>query len=132
MEDIGMAKKNNAICVLFVALCVLFPGLASAAEYTIHKGEIVSQIVLKLTGNPDFRRDGISVVTDHGRAIARSKFDYVRPDWKVVVEDKLIKTVRVERSAGKTLAQVCNSSVDPRCVPKLAKLNSIVTSRMSK
>lgn len=123
---------NAKISTFFVLACVLYPGLASAAEYIIQKGQNVSQIVMSITGSPNYTKDGIRVITDKGRVISRAKFDHVRPDWKVVVDDKLAKTVRVEGSAGKTLAQVCTGSIDQRCALKLAKLNSIITSRTSK
>lgn len=123
------------IVVLFF-LVLLFPRVLLAAEYEIKKGEIVSQIVLKLTGSANYLRDGIKVVTDRGVVISgvksRLKFDHVRPNWTVVVDDSLAKTVQVKGSAQKTLAQVCSELVGPRCVQKLSALNGISKQQLAK
>ncbi|MEO8065645.1 MAG: hypothetical protein ABI643_02205 [Candidatus Doudnabacteria bacterium] len=118
-----MAKKF-VVALIFAFL--FFPLAAQAAEKEIKKGDTVSKIVLQLTGSPNYRKAGIKVITDKQVEISLSRFDHVQPKWVVVVEDQLAKTVLINKSAGKTLAKVCEEdSKVGNCVNKLARLNSI-------
>ena len=116
--------------ILFFGVVLLFSQAALASdyvpfEYVIVKGDSVSKVALKLTNSLNYKRDGIVVVTKTGQVRPQAKIDHIEPGWKIQFNPIFITTKQVTESKGKTLAQVCAGSSDPRCVRKVAKLNSI-------
>ena len=113
--------------ILFFVIVALFPR-AATADYVkgeIGKGRWVSHIVFELTGDTNYKKDGITVVATGGRVVPQAKWDVVQSGWEVRIDPSLVKTKQVAKSEGKTLLQVCEGSLDPRCVRKLASLNNI-------
>lgn len=121
-----MAKR---ILILFFGILLLCSQAVLAAdhvpfEYVIVKGDTVSEVVLKLTNSLKYRRDGIVVVTRSGKVRPSAKLDHIQPEWKILIDQSYITTVKVLESKGRTLAQVCSGSADPGCVRKLSRLNT--------
>jgi hypothetical protein len=125
-----MVKK-----VLLTLLALLALAASAEAREVIHvvaSGDTVSQVVLTMTGSANWHRAGITVVTNHGHEVSRTKFDRILPGWQVRIAEDLVKSHLIAQSAGKTLAELCEGSADPRCVHRLAKLNGLKRSRIAK
>jgi hypothetical protein len=116
-----------SVLVLFLAL----PQIAAGEEYFLKSGDTVSAVVFKVTRNAAYYRGpGVKVFDKHGRELPKSQYDWVYPDWKVTINDELVRTKVAVGTKGKTLEQVCaGKAILALCVEFVAKINSLNSQR---